>query len=59
MHGGSCIACTQSASCTPGNPCDEGKVDCSNGPKCVDTGNHAPNGTPCNDGGICDKGNCL
>ncbi|MFK7984958.1 MAG: hypothetical protein AB8I08_02930, partial [Sandaracinaceae bacterium] len=45
--GGTCVACTPGASCTPPGVCQVGQIQCSGGgPNCVATGN-APNGTSC------------
>jgi hypothetical protein len=56
--GGSCITCSQGASCTPSNACQTGTISCTTGAsQCVANGTQ-PNGTGCGSGKVCSGGNC-
>lgn len=59
--GGSCIACTAGASCTPvTNPCHAGATSCASGASvCTDTGTALTNGTACGAGAVCNAGSCT
>lgn len=59
--GGTCVACTEGASCTPGaSPCHTGILNCTNGtPTCVQQAAAGPNGSTCGPSLVCYQGSCV